>query len=101
MHLTFDNPVTLETAKRIHALSRDLKLIEELKAPGIRDIVEAPILSRWSIGPRTEIALVGEVQGHPLRPDSRTIVTSGVFFLDPIAGYARTLSRWYRLGDPL
>ncbi|MBJ3786996.1 hypothetical protein DEVEQU_00092 [Devosia equisanguinis] len=99
MLLTFENPQVREIAERIHALSRDLRLIEELEAPSIRDISAAPVLNDWRLGRRAEPALMGFVEGHPsVRPGP--VVTSGVYYLDPIAGYARTLSRWYRLGDP-
>lgn len=99
MRLTFDDPATLELARRVQALSRDLDLIRQLKAPTILDYSDAPLLENWTIGQRAELAIVGDVSRHPGRPDGR-IVTSGLYFMDPRAGYARTLSRWYRLGSP-
>ncbi len=38
--------------------------------------------------------------GHPILPDT-DIITSQLFGLDATAGWARTLSRWYRLGQPI
>lgn len=96
---TFANDHARELAERIHQLSRDLKLIEELKAPTIRAFVNAPVIENWRFGQRTETALVGRVQGHPLHRDG-PIITSGIYFLDAKAGYARTLSRWYQVGQP-
>ena len=98
--MMFDDPAVTELARRIHALSRDLDLIRELKAPTIRDFANAPVLENWSVGRRSEIALVGEVIGHPDIIDGHRSTTSGLYYLDPRAGYARTQSRWWRLGTP-
>lgn len=99
MHYTYENPRVRELAARIHDLSRDLRLIEELKAPSIRDIASAPVIDDWYVGHRMEPALIGRLSGHPVvRPGP--VVTSGLFYLDPLAGYARTMSRWYKIGAP-
>lgn len=96
MDFTFNNPSARENARLIHALSRDLALIEQLKAPGIKDFLDAPVIEDWSIAHRTDIAITGIVTGHPRNADGR-IITSPVHYLDPVAKFARTLSRWYRL----
>ncbi|WP_428990946.1 DUF6634 family protein [Methylocapsa aurea] len=44
-------------------------------------------------------ALAGAVAGHPALGD-RSIVTSDLCALDAAAGWARTSSRFYRLGRP-
>lgn len=97
MHFTFDDPRTLELAERIHALSRDLTLIQQLRAPSVRDFAAAPLLENWTVGYRLDVALVGTVIGHPAIKDG-AVTTSPLYYLDQKAGYARTLSRWYRLG---
>lgn len=97
MPFTFDDQKTVDTARLVHALSRDLRLIGQLRAPTIQDFVQAPLLEDWALTQRLEPALSGFVHGHPLRGDTN-ILTSGLYFLDPEAGYARTLSRFYRLG---
>jgi hypothetical protein len=74
--------------------------MKQLKAPSLSDILNAPLIEGWAIGQRVEPALVGTVAGHPLLPDG-PVTTSGLHFLDPVAGYARTLTRWYRLGTPM
>jgi hypothetical protein len=99
MNFTFDNPAARKNAQLIHDLSRDLTLIEQLRAPGIRDIIAAPLLENWRLAHRLEVALVGTVSNHPLLRDGQ-VVTSTVHYLDDKASYARTLSRWYRLGAP-
>jgi len=97
---TRDSQIYINTVQRIHRLSQDLRLIDELKAPRLTDYVNAPILEDWTIHYRMEPALVGMVTGHPSQPNGPT-VTSGLFFLDETIGVARTLSRWYRLGKPI
>ena len=98
MHLTFQNPVVRRTAERVHLLSGDLLTIEQgtLRPDAYAN---APLIDDWVIGYRLEIALVGNVIGHPIVADGPT-TTSGLYFLDPQLGCARTLSRWYRLGNP-
>ena len=98
MLYTFEEPRVREIAQRIHDLSRDLKLIEQLQAPSIFDIASAPVIDDWRIGRRLEVDLTGVVSGHP-EVGPGPVVTSGLYYLDPIAGYARTLSRWYKLGN--
>lgn len=97
MPFTFDDPKTVDIARLVHELSRDLRLIKQLRAPTIHDFVHAPVLDDWVLTQRLEPALSGFVHGHPLKGDTN-ILTSGLYFLDPEAGYARTLSRFYRLG---
>ncbi|MEP5760629.1 MAG: DUF6634 family protein [Litoreibacter sp.] len=41
--------------------------------------------------------IYGQVQGHPAI-DDRYVTTTPFFGFDPDAGWARTRSRWYRLG---
>lgn len=64
-------------------------------------LAKAPLLEDWvptvtALG----VQLVGRVSGHPLHGDS-AIVTSPLWFADPDGTWARTLSRYYRLGPPL
>nr|WP_314257273.1 DUF6634 family protein [uncultured Devosia sp.] len=99
MDFSFEDAKTFAIAQRIHALSRDLEAVSKLQAPALRTIAQAPLLEDWHFGQRYEPCLVGRVEGHPERDDG-VIMTSGVYLLDPVMGYARTLSRWYRLGTP-
>lgn len=70
--------------------------------PTPADLTNAPYLDRWM--PMREftgrIVLFGDVTGHPILRNTG-IVTSQLFGIDTRAGWARTLSRWYRLGQPL
>ncbi|MFC3058364.1 DUF6634 family protein [Paenirhodobacter populi] len=80
-----------------------LPVIASVEAgPTVADLTNAPYLDRW-ITMREftgRIVLFGDVTGHPLLHDTG-IVTSQLFGIDAKAGWARTLSRWYRLGRPL
>ena len=67
--------------------------------PSDADLVTAPVLTNWSpaISPRGHVLLWGEVIGHPVL-SSDHITTSQLIAIDAEAGWARTASRWYRLG---
>nr|WP_249151055.1 DUF6634 family protein [Bradyrhizobium sp. JYMT SZCCT0180] len=74
----------------------------ELRRPISPVLLEkAPLLEDWvaTVTP-LGLHLVGYVTGHFLQGDRR-IATSPVWFADPDGTWARTLSRYYRLGRPL
>jgi len=50
--------------------------------------------------PRMRPALAGATTGHPLLGDCPIIRTSELFAIDADRGWARTYSRFYRLGRP-
>lgn len=70
--------------------------------PSPEDLQEAPLLDGWiAVAEITgNLCLLGKVEGHP-SIGSGTISTSPLMKIDPEAGYARTVSRWYRLGRPM
>lgn len=67
--------------------------------PTEADLAQAPTLSDWkaAISPGGHIMLWGEVTDHPLLGNA-SIHTSQLIAIDREAGWARTASRWYRLG---
>ncbi|UFS64887.1 ATP-dependent Lon protease [Paracoccus denitrificans] len=67
--------------------------------PSEADLAQAPVLSDWkaAISPGGHVMLWGEVVNHPLLGNV-SIHTSQLIAIDPEAGWARTASRWYRLG---
>lgn len=67
--------------------------------PSDADLAQAPVLSDWkaAIWPGGHVMLWGEVTDHPLLGNA-SIHTSQLIAIDPAAGWARTASRWYRLG---
>lgn len=99
MILTFSNPSVRETARRIHALSADLRRIKLGLSPTMGELDSAPRLDDWYLGYRFEPALVGNLVGHPELADG-PVTTSAVYVLDGELGFARTLSRFYNLGKP-
>lgn len=56
-------------------------------------------LDNWGLGERTVPCLAGCFIGHPNIGDGRPGFISEVFFVDDQHKTARTLSRWYLLGD--
>lgn len=67
-----------------------------------RSQADAPILDQWRFAFRPAPCLVGLSTGHPRLPgDGRSIVTSEIFLISTELGWARSLSRWYRLGRRL
>ena len=95
--MTFEDPSVRHTARRISALAQDLKAIRRGFSPTVEQLAFAPRLEGWDIAFRMELALIGELHGHPELPNGR-VTTSSLFILDPELGYARTLSRFYVLG---
>lgn len=64
-----------------------------------RSLYNAPILDQWRFAIRPVTSLVGLSTGHPRLPgDRRSIVTSEIFLISEELGWARSYSRWYRLG---
>jgi hypothetical protein len=85
---------------RLIALVDDMKEIRSGVSPE-RLAASPPILERWAMARRPAICLMGLSAGHPLLPgDGRAIVTSDLCLLADDQTWARTLSRWYRLGRP-
>ena len=87
--------------ERVKALAADLTLVLEGRTPERIAPRDAPVLERWFLARRAEPCLVGLSTGHPLLPgDGRPIATSELWLLSEDRMWARTLSRWYRLGRP-
>jgi hypothetical protein len=87
--------------ERVKALSADMERIHRGVAPEEVADGEAPLLDRWVLGRRTVPCLMGFSTGHPELPgQGRLITTSVLWLLSSDMGWARTLSRWYRLGRP-
>jgi len=68
--------------------------------PSSTALVDGAHLADWSIASTVGTCLVGRVTGHPLLGDRPQIRTSPLFLLDAEQGWARTWSRFYRLGPP-
>jgi hypothetical protein len=88
-----------ERLEILRSVIRDIERISSGKAPTADDLADAPFLDKWTLAASRDVSLIGIVDDHPrLGPGLRTIVTSTVCVIDPSGQWARTESRWYRLG---
>lgn len=96
-----DIPPQLTPGQR-QTLLMALHALEEADAgPSPATLAAAPLLTVWCpilIG--ADLCLAGQATGHPTLPDDY-ITTSPLLALAPDLTWARTLSRFYRLGLPL
>lgn len=87
--------------ERLSALVADMEAIGRGTLPEELAGSETPVLDRWLRAAQFAPCLVGESTGHPLLPGrNRRIYTSELLLIDADHGWARTRSRWYRLGRP-
>lgn len=81
-----------------------LAVMQAIQRGVVSDLVvdgEAPLPDRWIVGRRLVPCLSGLSTGHPrLVGNHRAICTSNLWPLPEDHNWARTLSRWYRLGRP-
>lgn len=92
--------ITPNLTARLRGLVDDLDRIAARGAPTPADLKQAPLLVDWRmLMTFSGLCLVGFAAGHPLL-GSKKIATSPVWVLDPELHWARTLSRFYRLGVP-
>lgn len=95
------------TSQNLGSLIRELeKLIGDLrnlsagKTPSEHELQASPLLDQWSFGFLPAACLVGSVRGHPILGNRARVHTSQLVFVDPEHGWARTWSRYHRLGTP-
>jgi hypothetical protein len=91
-------PLLLSEADRLERLARDLRSIAGGSSPTPADLDAAPVIDHWYWGNRSLKTMVGTLQGHPRVPDG-PVMTTEVWTVDLQAKWARTLSRFYVLGD--
>jgi hypothetical protein len=84
---------------RLENLTADLKKVADGKLPPIRVLDESPMLHNWRLSSIPVPRLEGECRNHPLL-NGPIIRTSDIWIMAPDLGWARTLSRFYRLGKP-
>jgi hypothetical protein len=78
----------------LRALADDLARIRDDGGPSDADLADAPVLDRWVPISRMRPALAGMSVGQ------RLVQTSETYAVDFDRGWARTYSRFYRLGRP-
>lgn len=86
-------------AERHGVLAADLAGLAAGTAPDPAVLADAPVLTDWRYSSFYGDLLIGRVSEHPHLADG-TIHTSEIIAIDPGRGFARTLSRWYVLGEP-
>ncbi|WP_458098109.1 DUF6634 family protein [Roseomonas sp. WA12] len=85
---------------RLEALIGDLRSLAAGSMPNADQLAGAPVLHAWQIITRPVPCLAGMGLGHPRLPPG-PVVTTDLWAVDATAGWARTLSRFYRLKTPL
>ncbi|MCA0058512.1 MULTISPECIES: DUF6634 family protein [unclassified Mesorhizobium] len=86
---------------RLLALAADLEHVRCGVPPEVMAGEAAPIIDRWILAQRIVPGLAGLSTGHPrLVGQDRLIATTDLWLLSEDRAWARTLSRWYRLGRP-
>lgn len=76
-----------------------LDLLSSGYTPKDSDLAGAPLIEDWVFAHVDgAIVLVGRVTGHPILKSAKLKRTSALLAIDEKAGWARTYSRFYRLG---
>ena len=100
----------LKDPKAVKLLSEDIEkrqgLLDDLKSlragnyPSNDTLSKAPFLNDYRVIKRGIAALSGDVTGHPtISGNDAPMVSSPLFVVLKEIPAARTLSRWYRLGE--
>ena len=86
---------------RLSALLADMSALRYGAAPETLTDEEPPFLDGWFVAQRPVPCLAGLSSGHPrLVGTGRPIATSDLWLMSSDNSWARSLSRWYRLGRP-
>jgi hypothetical protein len=91
-------PKLLYQAERLEQLAADMRRMAAGGWPRTEDLNSAPIIDFWNLGSVSIPTLEGVTKGHPRLPAGPTTTTE-VWSIDLHQGWARTLSRLYRLGE--
>lgn len=87
-----------EHLERLRGLVADIEALSRGHHPAAGRLAAAPVLFDWTHATHAVPSLVGTFHGHPDIADGRAGRTSDLWVFAPEHGYARTLSRVYRLG---
>lgn len=81
--------------RKLQSLVTDLKEPIPLKVPQN----QIAHIEDWCLARRVVPCLIGRTRGHPHIGDSSLMFSSELFYLNETFGFARSFSRWYRLGN--
>lgn len=95
---TYDCNIEL-MARDLARLKDDILKLREAGRPSEECVHQWPLLADWSYGSRPAPCLVGTVEGHPLIRNGTRVHTSELVLLDPALRWARTWTKFYRLGQ--
>ena len=84
--------------QKLQTLLDDLVAIGEGDLPDQDRLEDAPLIDNWHLATRQIVCLRGEISGHPRLGYAPHGITSDLWLLAPQRGFARTMSRYYRLG---
>jgi len=85
--------------RELENLTHDLRSLNQGKPPSEQELRSCPLLDQWSFGFLPIPCLVGAVYQHPALGSLPNIHTSELILMDPARRWARTWSRFYRLGS--
>lgn len=95
----FNQHLLAEHIERLRGLLHDLEEIQAGRFPTDEQLANAPLITGWKLSQRWGACLTGSIMEHPfLGNTSHGAITSQLWLIDEKQGYARTLSRYYRLG---
>ncbi len=88
---------------RTEVVCRLRDLADDLDQTAKRDDIGAStvVIYDWALAKRAVPCLNRPRQGHPTIEDGHPLFSSELYYLDEERGIARTLSRWYQLGNRL
>jgi hypothetical protein len=86
--------------ERLRRLANDLDDIRHGRHPSRKTLEHGPAIEGWCLAARPTACLTGLVSGHPHAGEGSIVVTTDLWVIAPTLGYARTLSRFYALGEP-
>lgn len=87
-----------ETLDRLKRLVADIEALKSGRLPDISGIEGSAVIHGWVLDQRPAACLRGYMEGHPTVRPGRMGITSDLWIWAPHHGFARTLSRFYRLG---
>lgn len=97
----FGEPFQLrEHIDRLRLVLAALEGLAQGRHPTSHALSAAPTIEEWVLASRSSPCLKGQFLGHPKIGWGHAGTTSDLWVHAPSHGYAQTLSRLYRLGDP-
>jgi len=88
-----------EHLDRLRRLVADIETLKTGRHPDPSAIEGSAFIHEWRLDSRPAPCLRGYFEGHPKIRSGRMGATSELWVWAPDHGFARTLSRWYKLGS--